>query len=102
VLRRFAPGVTASRTAHLTGLTRKSIITVFLRIRERVAEECERASPFSPRAVEVGESYFGGRRVRGKRGRVASGKTIVFGIFERDSCRDASQPGIPPRRSSCA
>lgn len=28
-------------------------------------------------------SYFGPRRVRGKRGRGASGKTIVFGIFKR-------------------
>jgi transposase-like protein len=32
------------------------------------------------------ESYFGARRVRGKRGRGASGKTIVFGIFKRNGC----------------
>jgi len=31
----------------------------------------------------VDESYFGGRRVRGKKGRGAGGKTIVFGILER-------------------
>ena len=34
--------------------------------------------------VEVDESYFGARRVRGKRGRGASGKTIVFGLLKRD------------------
>jgi transposase-like protein len=34
--------------------------------------------------VEVDESYFGARRVRGKRGRSARGKTIVFGIFKRN------------------
>jgi transposase len=34
----------------------------------------------------VDESYFGARRVRGKRGRGASGKTIVFGIFKRNGC----------------
>jgi transposase-like protein len=34
--------------------------------------------------VEVDESYFGPRRVRGKRGRGAGGKTIVFGIFKRN------------------
>ena len=28
-------------------------------------------------------SYFGPRRVRGKRGRGASGKTIVFSLFNR-------------------
>lgn len=30
------------------------------------------------------ESYFGARRVRGKRGRGARGKTIVFGIYKRN------------------
>ena len=34
--------------------------------------------------VEVDESYFGQRRVRGKRGRGAGGKTIVFGVLKRD------------------
>ncbi len=33
--------------------------------------------------LEVDESYFGVRRVRGKRGRGASGKTIVFGLLKR-------------------
>ena len=86
VLRHFALDLTASRTAQLTGLTRKSVTTIFLKIRDRIAEECERASPFSSCEVEVDESYFGARRVRGKRGRVASGKTIAFGIFKRNGC----------------
>ena len=30
------------------------------------------------------ESYFGARRVRGKRGRGARGKTIVFGVYKRN------------------
>ncbi len=34
--------------------------------------------------VELDESYFGARRIRGKRGRGASGKTIVFGILKRN------------------
>jgi hypothetical protein len=86
LLRHFALDVTASRTAQLTGLTRKTATTIFLKIRERIAEECERASPFSRCEVEVDESYFGARRVRGKRGLGASGKTIVFGIFKRNGC----------------
>jgi transposase len=86
VLRHFALDLTASRTAQLNGLTRKSITTIFLKIRERIAQACERASPFSSCEVEVDESYFGARRVRGKRGRGASGKTIVFGIFKRNGC----------------
>src|SRR2546421_1382902 len=74
---------TASKTAELTGLTRRSVTVLFGKIRQRIAEECERASPFAGE-VEVAESYFGARRVRGKRGRGASGKTIVFGIFKRN------------------
>ena len=77
---------TASDVAQLTGLTRKTVTLIFLRIRERIASECERASPYTDCEVEVDESYFGARRVRGKRGRGASGKTIVFGIFKRNGC----------------
>ncbi len=84
VVRCFALDLTATDAAHLTGLTRKTVTTIFLKIRERSAEECERESPLSSGEVEVDESYFGARRVRGKRGRGASGKTIVFGIFKRN------------------
>ena len=33
--------------------------------------------------IELDEAYFGGRR-KGKRGRGAAGKSIVFGLLERD------------------
>ena len=59
-------------------------MTVFGKIRQRIAAECERQSPFKDGDVEVDESYFGPHRVRGKRGRGASGKTIVFGLLKRD------------------
>ena len=86
VVRFFAHDLTASKTAQLSALTRKSVTTIYLKIRARISEECERASPFSNCEVEVDESYFGAHRVRGKRGRGASGKTIVFGIFKRNGC----------------
>lgn len=84
VVRYFVHDMTASKTSELTALTRKSVTASFLKIRARITAECERASPFSSCEVEVDESYFGARRVRGKRGRGASGKTIVFGIFKRN------------------
>jgi transposase len=84
LLRHFALDLTASDASQLIGISRRSVTSIFLKIRERIAEECERASPFSRCEVEVDESYFGARRVRGKRGRGASGKTIVFGIFKRN------------------
>lgn len=83
VVRHFAMDFTAADVAKLTGLTRKSVTSLFLRIRVRIAEECERQSPFGGE-VEVDESYFGARRVRGKRGRGAAGKTVVFGVFKRN------------------
>lgn len=86
IVRYFAMDFTASDVAQLTGLTRKTVTVIFLRIRQRVAAECECASPYADCEVEVDESYFGARRVRGKRGRGASGKTIVFGIFKRNGC----------------
>ena len=44
---------------------------------------CEQESPFHG-TVEVDESYFGPKRVKGKRGRGSGSKTIVFGIFKRN------------------
>lgn len=84
LIRYFALDLSASDTAELTGLTHKTVNTIFLKIRRRMAEDCKRQSPFKSGEVEVDESYFGPRRVRGKRGRGASGKTIVFGLLKRD------------------
>ena len=82
ILRYFAQDFTASDTAELTAISVRSINTIFLKLRKRIAQECEKQSPFQG-VVELDESYFGPRRIRGKRGRGAGGKTIVFGIFKR-------------------
>ena len=37
-----------------------------------------------PFGHELDESYFGAKRIRGKRGRGAAGKTPVFGLLKRD------------------
>jgi len=82
VIRCFALDLTATETAALTGITVRSVNDIFLKLRRRIARICEREAPVKG-TVEVDESYFGPRWVRGKRGRGAGGKTIVFGIFER-------------------
>ncbi len=84
LVRYFALDLSSSDVAELTSLTHKTVNTIFLKIRQRMAQDCERRSPLSAGEVEVDESYFGARRVRGKRGRGASGKTIVFGLLKRD------------------
>jgi transposase len=84
IIKYFALDLTANKTADLTTVTHQSVNRIYLKIRSRIAEEAERASPFSSCEVEVDESYFGARRVKGKRGRGAGGKTKVFGIFKRN------------------
>ena len=82
LLQLFCLDIDAHTIAIITGLSRNTINRHFRLIRERIAELCQQSSPFSGE-VEVDESYFGARRVKGKRGRGASGKTPVFGILQR-------------------
>ena len=82
LIRHFSEDLTATQTAHLTGLSLRSVNAIFLRIRKRLAEICEAQSRVKG-IVEIDESYFGPQRVRGKPGRGAGGKTIVFGVFLR-------------------
>ena len=74
--------IEASKIATLTGLNRNTVNRYLNLIRVRIAELCELESPFKGE-VEVDESYFGPKRIKGKRGRGAAGKTPVFGILER-------------------
>ncbi len=82
LVRHFSLDLTSDNIADLTALNRNTVNRYLLFLRKRVAEFCERDSPFSGE-IEVDESYFGARRVKGKRGRGASGKTPVFGILQR-------------------
>lgn len=98
ILRYFALDLTASDTARLTGISLRSINSIFIKIRHRLAEECEKQTPFSG-TIELDESYFGPKRIRGKRGRGAKGKTIVFGVLKRG---DSVYTEIVPNASSTA
>ena len=82
LLRLFALDLTASDTAKLTGVSIRSVNSLYLKLRRRLADECGRQAPLYG-IVELDESYFGAKRIRGKRGRGAGGKTIVFGILKR-------------------
>jgi len=82
VLRLFALDLTASDTARLTGLSVRSVNALYLRLRRRLQTWYPVPADLDG-AIELDESYFGTRRVRGKRGRGANGKAIVFGLFKR-------------------
>lgn len=83
LVRFFVLDSTASQIALLTGVNRNTVNRYVHALRERIALVCEAQSPFRGE-VEVDASYVGARRVKGKRGRGAYGKTIVFGIFQRN------------------
>ena len=82
IVRYFSLDVNALKIASLTKLNRNTVNRYLGLIRERIFELCEQSSPFQ-REVEVDESYFGARRIKGKRGSGAAGKTPVFGILQR-------------------
>ena len=84
VIRLFSLDIEAKKTAVLTGLNRNTINAIYHKIRSGLAQDCQRASPLGKGEIEVDESYFGARRVRGKRGRGAKGKIPVFGMLKRE------------------
>lgn len=78
----FCLDIDATKTAIQTGLERKTVNRLYLLFRYRITKLCGIEGKFAGE-VEVDESYFGARRVRGKRGRGASGKTPVIGLLKR-------------------
>ena len=79
----FCTDVPALTARQLTVVNRKTSQRIYACLRRRVAElAADEARPFTGE-VEIDESYFGPRRVRGQRGRGASGKTPVIGLLKR-------------------
>jgi len=83
LIRSFALDLTAVQAAQFAGVNTNTAERVFSKIRIRIFENTA-AEALSRGEFEADESYFGARRVKGKRGRGASGKTIVFGLYKRD------------------
>jgi len=83
IIRYFSLDIEAVKIAQLTGISRRSITRILKAVREQIAEFSENESPFEKGEIEIDESYFGARRVRGRRGRGAYGKNIVFGLIKR-------------------
>ncbi|MCL2109100.1 MAG: IS1595 family transposase [Oscillospiraceae bacterium] len=86
ILRLFLLDLTATQVAKITHISRNSANIIFAKIRKRIFEISINSSPIEPEKeeFEADESYFGPRHVRGKRGRGAGSKTIIFGLYERD------------------
>lgn len=81
----FVADISAFKAAEIASVNRKTADRYFTLFRQPILQAAliERKSANLGNGIEIDESYFGPRRVRGKRGRGASRKIIVFGILKR-------------------
>ena len=79
----FVLEVTARSAADLVGIQANTAALFYHKIRQVIAAQLDlQAEEMLGGEIELDESYFGGAR-KGKRGRGAAGKVIVFGILKR-------------------
>ena len=88
ILKHFVVDVEASKAADLLGLNRKTVDEYYNLFRRLIYSEQKQAFARLTGVIELDESYFGARRIRGlhiklKRGR-GTRKQPVFGICQRD------------------
>src|SRR3972149_8496377 len=81
ILKLFCKDYTAFAVSDSTGISRITINKLYALFRKRILSVVNN-DPLN-NEVEIDESYFGARRVRGKRGRGAKGKTPVVGLLKR-------------------
>ena len=86
IIRCFYVDLTALQTSKLVGVNRKTTDRYFNFLRKLVIFKAleERRESQIKNGIEVDESYFGPRRVRGKGGRGAGKKIIVLGLLKRN------------------
>lgn len=79
----FVLEVTARSAADLVGIQPNTAALFYRKLRQLIADHlAEVEHEIFQGVVELDESYFGGVR-KGKRGRGAAGKVVVFGILKR-------------------
>jgi len=85
ILEYFSLDFTATNTAKISGVSRQTINKYYDYFRKVILFSLQKNENVPENGTfELDESYFGAKRVRGKRGRGAAGKTPVFGLLKRD------------------
>lgn len=82
LIKLFELSVSARKASVEVNLSYNTALKAFDIIRMAIIRELIAHKSEFKGEIELDESYFGGKR-KGKRGRGAAGKTIVFGILER-------------------
>lgn len=80
----FCEDITASKTAILVEVNRNTVNRYFSLFRKIIFKASIEELKQLDGEVECDESYFGAKRIRGKRGRGAAGKMPVFGLLKRN------------------
>ena len=80
----FCADIDATKTGQILAINRNTINRYFNIFRLLTFGSLEPKNIKMSGVFELDESYFGAKRVRGKRGRGAAGKTPVFGLLKRD------------------
>jgi transposase-like protein len=83
IIRCFCEDITAVSTAAIVGVNRNTVNSYYRLIREAIFRQSLMENSLEDGEFELDESYFGAKRIRGKRGRGAAGKTPVFGLLKR-------------------
>jgi len=83
VLYHFYLEISARKTSIALGISYRTVSRRFMEYRHTMAEYLREQFKELSGDIEIDESYFGGKR-KGKRGRGAYNKAIVFGILERN------------------
>jgi transposase len=82
IIKGFYQLVPAYRLATDLGVDVKVVTRIYQHLRESLYHTTELEAGQLRGEIELDEAYFGGRR-KGKRGRGAAGKSLVFGLLER-------------------
>lgn len=99
VLKCFCEDIPATSTANSSAINRNTVQRIFTLLRDWIVDMAiEESKPFVG-DIEVDESYFGPRRVRGKRGRGAFSKIPVLGLHKRQGGVFLSVVKTVPRQS---
>ena len=83
IIKCFSLDLNAYETSKITNISYTTCKKIFQKLRIYIYKNLLK-NDTSIGEFELDESYFGAKRVRGKRGRGAAGKTPVFGLLKRD------------------
>ena len=84
IIKCFSEDIIASSTWILLCINRNTINSYYNKFRELLLDYSLKITGKEFGEFELDESYFGAKRIRGKRGIGAAGKTPVFGLLKRE------------------